>query len=260
MAASSPSADPIVRLTGVTCRYHRDGRDDVIGLRGVDLALARGGMTAVVGPSGCGKSTLLRCIAGLQLPQAGDVTVDDVELGRLDDRHLTMFRRRHLGVVLQQGGLHPAFTVRENIRLALTLDRSPGDREWYDELVDRLDLARHLPRSLAELSGGERARVAVARALVHRPSLVLADEPTGNLDHANARRVIALLRSAVSAAGATAMLVTHDLTIASGADRAIVLHDGAIVSDDAPPLWEALARRTGAVEGRDHTPASETPS
>ena len=184
-----------------------------------------------MGPSGSGKSTLMHLLAGLDTATSGSVTIDGREIGGLGDKALTMLRRDRLGFVFQSYNLVPVLTAEENILLPLTLAGRKPDREWLDGLIDSVDLRDRLTHRPAELSGGQQQRVAVARALVHRPAVVFADEPTGNLDTAASDEVLGLLRRAVDDLGQTVVMVTHDAQAASVADRIVVLRDGEVVHD-----------------------------
>ncbi len=203
-------------------------------LRGVDLDLASGEFTAIMGPSGSGKSTLMHILAGLDRPTTGNVVLDGVELGTLDDRHLTELRRDRIGFVFQAFNLLPVLNAEENILLPLRIAGRDVDREWIGRLVDAVGLADRLTHRPAELSGGQQQRVAVARALAARPAVVFADEPTGNLDSASSREVIELLRRSVDDFGQTIVMVTHDPRAAAHADRLVEMADGRITADRAP--------------------------
>ena len=184
-----------------------------------------------MGPSGSGKSTLMHLLAGLDTPSSGSVAIDGAEIAGLGDKPLTRMRRDRLGFVFQSFNLVPVLTAEENILLPLTLAGRKPDREWLDGLIDSVDLRDRLTHRPAELSGGQQQRVAVARALVHRPAVVFADEPTGNLDTAASDEVLGLLRRAVDDLGQTVVMVTHDAQAASVADRIVVLRDGEVVHD-----------------------------
>lgn len=206
-------------------------------LRGVDLVVPRGAMVAVMGASGSGKSTLLHLLAGLLAPTAGRVVLDGQDLAALDDEALTLLRRRRIGLVFQAFHLLAVMTARENVALPLLLDGRPraGALQQADRLLDRVGLGgrgHHLP---AALSGGEQQRVAIARALAADPPLLLADEPTGNLDSARGAEVLEVLRGLVDASGRTLVMVTHDERAASVADRVVRLADGRVVSDGGAP-------------------------
>ena len=221
----------IVSTNGLT-RVYGEGETAVHALRGVDIDFPAGQFTAIMGPSGSGKSTLMHLLAGLDRPTSGTVTVDGQEIARLDDKGLTRLRRDRLGFVFQAFNLVPVLTAAENIRLPLTLAGRKPDQDWLRRLIDAVGLADRLEHRPAELSGGQQQRVAIARALVHRPAVVFADEPTGNLDSKSSEEVLALLRHAVDDFGQTVIMVTHDEQAASVADRIVVLRDGQVVQDD----------------------------
>jgi putative ABC transport system ATP-binding protein len=221
---------PIVSTTELR-RVYGEGETAVHALRGVTVAFPSGQYAAIMGPSGSGKSTLMHLLAGLDRPTSGSVVVDDKELANLDDRALTRLRRDRLGFVFQAFNLVPVLTAEENILLPLTLAGRKPDREWVTTLIDAVGLGDRLTHRPAELSGGQQQRVAVARALIHRPAVVFADEPTGNLDSHASDEVLGLLRQAVDEFGQTVVMVTHDPHAASVADRIVVLNDGQIVHD-----------------------------
>ena len=229
---------PVLRARNLHKRYG-DGESAVHAVRGVGLALAAGEFAAVVGPSGCGKSTLLHLCGGMDRPTAGTVTVDGVDLADLDDEGLTALRRDRVGFVFQFFNLLPTLTLAENIALPLLLAGVPSRSALAraDEGGRRVGLERRLGHYPSTVSGGELQRAAVARALVHRPALVIADEPTGNLDTDNGRRVLALLRDLNDETGVAVLLATHDQALASAADRVIRLRDGVEIGGvptDAP--------------------------
>jgi putative ABC transport system ATP-binding protein len=212
-------------------RTYGEGETAVHALRGVTLEFPAGQFTAIMGPSGSGKSTLMHLLAGLDRPSSGSVVVDGQEIAGLDDKGLTRLRRDRLGFVFQSFNLVPVLTAEENILLPLTLAGRRADGEWLDRLIDAVGLRDRLSHRPAELSGGQQQRVAVARALVHRPAVVFADEPTGNLDSHSSEEVLGLLRQAVDDFGQTVIMVTHDPQAASVADRIVVLRDGEVVHD-----------------------------
>ncbi len=214
-------------------RYYEAGERSVHALDHVSLEIARHEFVAVVGPSGCGKSTLMHLIAGLDRPTAGEISVDGLSLTTADDAALTQFRRRQLGLVFQFFNLLPTMNVRENVSLPLLLQGVPiaGATARADELLRLVGLTNRATHFVHQLSGGEQQRTAIARALVHRPSLLIADEPTGNLDTASATRVLALLRQIADEQLATLILVTHSAEVAAAASRLIEMRDGRIVSD-----------------------------
>jgi len=218
-----------VLLTNVERRFVRGG-STVTALAGLSLAFARGSFVAVVGPSGCGKSTLLNLVSGVDRADAGTVVVEGLELGRASEDELVELRRRTLGIVFQAFHLLPNLSAEENVALPLAL-AGRRDPARVAALLERVGLAHRARQRAAELSGGEQQRVAVARALVHRPKLVVADEPTGNLDSTSGQRVLGLLTELVRAEGATLVLATHDLALAATADRVVTLKDGALVAD-----------------------------
>ena len=225
--------DAVVTARGVVRRYG-EGDTAVDALRGVSLDIARGRLTAVMGPSGSGKSTLMHILAGLDQPTSGEVTVAGVEIAGLDDDALTTLRRDHIGFIFQFFNLLPMLTAAENIALPLKLAGGKPDAEWLARLVETVGLADRLGHRPAELSGGQQQRVAVARALVSRPSVMFADEPTGNLDSRTGAEILGLLRDSVDQLGQTTVMVTHDAHAAAIADRVLFLADGDIVRDLGP--------------------------
>jgi putative ABC transport system ATP-binding protein len=212
-------------------RHYGAGETAVHALRGVDLDVESNHLTAVMGPSGSGKSTLMHILAGLDKPSAGAVAVAGIDLGELDDTELTKLRRDHIGFIFQFFNLLPMLTAAENIALPLKLAGERPDPEWFDELVEKVGLGDRLTHRPSELSGGQQQRVAVARALVSRPSVMFADEPTGNLDSTTSGEILALLRDCVDSLGQTTVMVTHDANAAAIADRVLFLADGNIVHD-----------------------------
>jgi putative ABC transport system ATP-binding protein len=214
-------------------RTYGEGETAVHALAGVTLSFPAAQFTAIMGPSGSGKSTLMHLLAGLDKPTSGSVIVDGQELSGLDDKHLTQLRRDRLGFVFQAFNLVPVLTALENITLPLTLAGRKPDQERLDRLIETVGLGDRLTHRPAELSGGQQQRVAVARALVHRPAVLFADEPTGNLDSHASEEVLGLLRQAVDEFGQTVIMVTHDAQAAAVADRLVVLRDGAVVHDGA---------------------------
>ncbi len=229
--SSAPQAHgTVVAARGVTRRYG-EGDAAVDALRGITVDFPRGQFTAVMGPSGSGKSTLMHILAGLDRPTEGSVVIDGQEITQLDDKHLTELRRDKIGFVFQFFNLLPVLTAEENIRLPLSIAGRDADEELFGKLVEAVNLGDRLSHRPAELSGGQQQRVAVARALVSKPAVVFADEPTGNLDSSASEEVLALLRRAVDEFGQTVVMVTHDANAASVADRVLVLVDGEIVQD-----------------------------
>jgi putative ABC transport system ATP-binding protein len=221
--------EPIVVTEDLQMRYPM-GETIVEALRGIYLVVAPGEFVAVMGPSGSGKSTLLHLLGGLEEPSAGDIRLNGRSLPRLGDRDLTLLRRRKIGVVFQFFNLLPTMTAEENVGLPLLLDGTPEDEtsRRAAEVLDWVGLAQRRRHTPDRLSGGEQQRVALARALITRPDLVLADEPTGNLDSASGEQVLSLLRRACEEHGQTVLMVTHDPAAAARADRVVFLADGRI--------------------------------
>ena len=226
----------MISLEKVT-RYYEAGERSVHALDGVSLAIAPNEFVAVVGPSGCGKSTLLHLVAGLDRPTTGEITVDGLNLTTADDAALTNYRRRQLGLVFQFFNLLPTMNVRENVSLPLLLQGVPLAEcdARADELLERVGLTNRAGHFVHQLSGGEQQRTAIARALVHRPSLLIADEPTGNLDTISAERVLGLLREIAHDRLTTLVLVTHSAEVAAAAARLIEMRDGKVVNDTLQP-------------------------
>ncbi|WP_159649758.1 ABC transporter ATP-binding protein [Erysipelothrix aquatica] len=200
-------------------------------LRSVSFCVQKGDFIAITGPSGSGKSTLLHILGGVDQQTGGTVTIDDLQIETLDDTKLTLFRRRHIGLIYQFYNLIPMLSVEENIQLPILLDEGIVDSDYYNELITLLQLEDRLNHLPNQLSGGQQQRVAIARALMNKPSLLLADEPTGNLDQENSRRIMTMLRYANETYNQTIILVTHDIDIARMADRTIHIEDGKIVYD-----------------------------
>jgi putative ABC transport system ATP-binding protein len=223
----------VVSARELTRRYG-EGDSAVDALRGVSLEIAAGQLTAVMGPSGSGKSTLMHILAGLDRPTSGTVAVAGTEITDLNDRQLTRLRREHVGFIFQFFNLLPMLTARENIALPLSLAGVKSENGWVEELSAKVGLTERLSHRPAELSGGQQQRVAIARALVSRPTVMFADEPTGNLDSTTSGEILELLRESVSSYGQTTVMVTHDAQAAAIADRILFLADGLIVKDLGP--------------------------
>jgi putative ABC transport system ATP-binding protein len=233
MMDSPPAAvQPIARLTGAARRYRR-GAEEVHALEAITLAVQPGEWLALVGPSGCGKSTLLNLLSGVDRPDEGQVVVGGLDLARSTESQRTLLRRRGIGIVFQSFHLVPHLTVAENVALPLALDRR-RDPARVAGLLERVGLAARASHFPSELSGGEQQRTALARALVHRPKLVLADEPTGNLDSASGARVLELLDELRREDGSALVIATHDARLAAHADRLVRLADGRIVFEGPP--------------------------
>ena len=229
-AAEARHEGAVVAAHDVTRRYG-EGATAVDALRGVSLEIDKGRLTAVMGPSGSGKSTLMHILAGLDRPTSGDVSIGGTSIARMGDTELTKLRRRHVGFIFQFFNLLPMLTAEENIVLPLSLGGRKPEREWIDELIAKVGLAERRTHRPSELSGGQQQRVAIARALVTRPTVVFADEPTGNLDSKTSAEILEILRDSVSTYGQTTVMVTHDPNAAAIADRVLFLADGVIVKD-----------------------------
>ncbi len=236
-AVSVGGEEAIVAARDLRRRYG-EGEAAIDALAGVSVAFPKGRFAAIMGPSGSGKSTLMHILAGLDRPTAGSVSVDGVELTELDDKRLTRLRRERIGFIFQTFNLLPVLSAEENILLPLSIAGHKPDPDWYGQLIDAIGIRDRLDHRPAEMSGGQQQRVAVARALVSRPAVVFADEPTGNLDSKSSGDVMALLRQAVDDFGQTVVMVTHDAHAASFADRLLVLADGQIVHDRAQASTE----------------------
>jgi len=226
----SGNGSAVVVAHDLTRRYGA-GDSAVDALRGVSVSIEHGKMTAVMGPSGSGKSTLMHILAGLDKPTSGDVTIAGTEITTLGDNDLTKLRRQHIGFVFQFFNLLPMLTARENVLLPLTIAGEKPEDGWFEGLADRIGLTDRLSHRPAELSGGQQQRVAIARALVSRPTVVFADEPTGNLDSTTSQEILDLMRASVDDYGQTTVMVTHDPRAAAMADRVLFLADGLIVKD-----------------------------
>jgi putative ABC transport system ATP-binding protein len=212
-------------------RRYGQGDTAVDALKAVSLDVAKGKLTAVMGPSGSGKSTLMHILAGLDKPTSGTVEISGTEITRLKDSDLTKLRRRHIGFVFQFFNLLPMLTAEENITLPLSIAGEKADQEWFDGLIAKVGLSDRLHHRPSELSGGQQQRVAIARALVSRPTVLFADEPTGNLDSATGGEILTLMRDSVDTYGQTTVMVTHEARAAAIADRILFLADGRIVRD-----------------------------
>jgi putative ABC transport system ATP-binding protein len=217
-------------------------------LRGISVGFAAEEFTAIMGPSGSGKSTLLHCMAGLDSPTSGAVYIGDVELTSLSERQLTRLRRDRVGFVFQAYHLVPTLTAAENITLPLDIAGRDLDQGWFDRVVDAVGLRDRLSHLPSELSGGQQQRVAGARALVSRPDVVFADEPTGNLDSHASAELLTFLRSAVDDHGQTIAMVTHDATAAGHSDRVVFLADGRVVDEMRAPTSDAVLDRLKSLE------------
>ncbi|MBV9804400.1 MAG: ABC transporter ATP-binding protein [Solirubrobacterales bacterium] len=240
MVATQQAATlPAARAVELT-KVYGTGDAAVRALDGVSLELERGHFTAVMGPSGSGKSTLMHCMAGLDRPTAGHAFIGEHELDGLDDADLTDLRRDRIGFVFQSFNLVPMLTAGENITLPADLAGASVEREWFDALVRQLGIVDRLEHRPSELSGGQQQRVACARALIGRPELIFADEPTGNLDSNTSTEVLGFLRDAVSEHGQSIVMVTHDPLAAAYADRVVFLADGSVAGEIRSPSADAV--------------------
>ncbi len=229
-ASPSDASGPVLDASAVSRRYG-DGDTAVTALRGVSVQIERGRLTAVMGPSGSGKSTLMHILAGLDKPTEGTVRVQGTEITTLSDDALTRLRRDHIGFVFQFFNLLPMLDARENMLLPMAIAGRRPDPEWLQTVITETGLGDRLGHRPSELSGGQQQRVAIARALLHRPAVLFADEPTGNLDSRSSDEILQLLRRSVDTVGQTVVMVTHDPRAASIADRILFLADGQIVQD-----------------------------
>lgn len=240
LVQSRPGREVAVRAIGLVKDYG-EGESLVHALRGIDIGFDKGAFTAIMGPSGSGKSTLMHVLAGLDSATRGTVMVGGKDITSFTDNQLTLLRRDTIGFIFQSFNLLPMFDAEQNILMPLTLAGKKADRAWFDQLVRVLGLTDRLHHRPSEMSGGQQQRVAIARALIARPSVVFADEPTGNLDSVSSAEVLSLMRRLVDETGQTIVMVTHDATAAAYADRAVVLADGRIVADREHPTAEEMS-------------------
>jgi putative ABC transport system ATP-binding protein len=245
----APTSQAVVSARDVVRRYG-EGDTAVDALRGVSVDIAEGRLTAVMGPSGSGKSTLMHILAGLDHATSGEVSVAGVDLTTLDDAALTQLRRDHIGFIFQFFNLLPMLTAAENIALPLKLAGGKPDPAWLADVIETVGLGDRLKHRPSELSGGQQQRVAVARALVSRPTVMFADEPTGNLDSTTSGEILGLLRRSVDTLGQTTVMVTHDAHAAAIADRVLFLADGDIVRDLGPSTAHEILATLEEVSGR----------
>jgi putative ABC transport system ATP-binding protein len=244
---AEPGALPAVTGHELSKRYG-EGPTAVDALRGVTVEFSPGSLTAIMGPSGSGKSTLLHILAGLEQPTSGWVELAGRRLGDLSDRELTLLRRHEVGFVFQTYNLLPVLTAEENVTLPVTIGGGAVDTAWLETLFETTGLQDRRDHRPPEMSGGEQQRVAVARALITRPAVVFADEPTGNLDSSAGQEILGLLRRAVDEFGQTIVMVTHDAFAAATADRLLFLADGHVVDDQARPTVEGILDRLKAFQ------------
>jgi putative ABC transport system ATP-binding protein len=242
MDATDQAAGAVARAVGLRKEYGA-GEALVVALDGVSLHFGTGEFTAVMGPSGSGKSTLIHCLAALDTPTSGQIVLDGVDISRLGDKELTRLRRDKVGFVFQAYNLVPTLTARENIELPLAIAGRRVDREWFRTVIDAVGLGDRLDHRPHQLSGGQQQRVACARALVSRPEIVFADEPTGNLDSVASREVLSFLRMSVDRYHQTIVMVTHDPTAASYTDRVVFLADGKVVDELREPTTDGVLEK-----------------
>ena len=238
------------RAVGVW-KVYGSGEAQVVALREVSVELQRGRFTAIMGPSGSGKSTLMHCLAGLDAVTRGDVYVGDTKLTGLSDSGLTKLRREKVGFVFQQFNLLPTLTAEENILLPLAIAGRKPDKAWFKTVIDTVGLGDRLGHRPSQLSGGQQQRVACARALVSRPEVIFADEPTGNLDSRSGGEILGFLKRSVDEFGQTIVMVTHDANAASYADRVLFLADGQVVSTLDNPTADGVLDTIKRI-GADH--------
>ena len=242
-ASERATAGAVVEAKEITRRYG-EGDTAVDALRGCSIDVRRGELTAVMGPSGSGKSTLMHILAGLDRPTSGAVSIDGTDITALGDAELTKLRRKHIGFIFQFFNLLPMLTAEENIVLPLELAGGKIDKAWVDEVIKKIGLDDRRGHRPSELSGGQQQRVAIARALISKPTVVFADEPTGNLDSSTSAEILEILRDSVTTYGQTTVMVTHDANAAAIADRVLFLADGCIVRElrgaNAHDILEAM--------------------
>ncbi|WP_433076499.1 ABC transporter ATP-binding protein [Dactylosporangium sp. CA-052675] len=243
MTASVATRTEVAARAVDVWKVYGSGEAQVNALAGVSVELEKGRFTAIMGPSGSGKSTLMHCLAGLDAVTRGQVYVGDTKITDLSDRGLTNLRRNKVGFIFQQFNLLPTLTAEENILLPLSIGGRKADPAWYNTVIDTVGLRDRLSHRPSQLSGGQQQRVACARALVSRPEVIFADEPTGNLDSRSGAEVLAFLRNSVRDFGQTIVMVTHDPVAASYADRVVFLADGHIVDELHAPTADAVLDR-----------------
>ena len=239
-AEEAPTQGPAAAQAIDLVKTYGVGQAEVHALAGVSVSFEKGQFTAVMGPSGSGKSTLMHCMAGLDVPTSGHAYVGDQDVAQLDDSRLTELRRDHIGFIFQSFNLIPTLTARENVVLPADLAGTKVDGEWFDYLVGQLRIGDRLSHRPSELSGGQQQRVACARALIGRPDLIFADEPTGNLDSNASAEMLGFLRQSVSELGQSIVMVTHDAHGAAYAERVVFLADGKVVGDLADPTADSV--------------------
>lgn len=235
-----PKDKVIARAIGLYKVYGRSADTQVVALDHLNVDFEKAKMTAIMGPSGSGKSTLMHCMAGLDTPSSGQVIVEGLEVSSMKQKQLTKLRREQIGFIFQSFNLVPTLTAEENILLPLQIGHKKIDRSWFDRIVDVVGLKNRLDHRPSQLSGGQQQRVACARALMSRPAVIFADEPTGNLDSRSSREVLSFLRNSVQEDGQTIIMVTHDPKAASYANRVLVLADGRITNNMDEPTYDDI--------------------
>jgi putative ABC transport system ATP-binding protein len=252
------ATDQVVARAIDLTKTYGDADNQVVALDHVSVEFQRGKMTAIMGPSGSGKSTLMHCMAGLDQPTSGEVFVEGLEVSAMNQKRLTDLRREQIGFIFQSFNLVPTLSAEENILLPLQIAKKPIDRAWFDQVVKVVGLEQRLTHRPSQLSGGQQQRVACARAMMARPSVIFADEPTGNLDSHSGHEVLGFLKQSVRDYGQSIVMVTHDPRAASYADRVVVLADGQITQDLEQPTYERILE-VFADEGEDvGQPGGET--
>lgn len=239
--AENPDDGIVARAIDLT-KVYGSKDNEVMALDHVNVEFKRGEMTAIMGPSGSGKSTLMHCMAGLDAPSSGKVMVEGLEVSSMNQKQLTDLRREQIGFIFQSFNLVPTLSAEENILLPLQIAKKPIDRAWFDKVVNVVGLQQRLSHRPSQLSGGQQQRVACARAIMARPSVIFADEPTGNLDSRTSREVLGFLKHSVHEYGQTIVMVTHDPRAASYADRVLVLADGRITQDLRHPTYQEILK------------------
>jgi putative ABC transport system ATP-binding protein len=249
IAGGGDNGPPVAARTLEARKVYGEGTASVAALRGVSVEFHAGRFTAIMGPSGSGKSTLLYCLAGLDRLTSGRAYIGDIDLGALSEHQLTILRRKKVGFVFQAYNLVPTLTAAENITLPLDIAGEKVDKAWFSRVVGTLGLSDRLRHRPSQLSGGQQQRVAAARALLSRPAIVFADEPTGNLDSRSGAELLGFMRAAVRDYGQTIVMVTHDPIAASYADRVVFLADGLVVDTMPGPTAEAVLDRMKSLGG-----------
>ena len=254
--AENPDDGIVARAIDLT-KVYGSKDNEVMALDHVNVEFKRGEMTAIMGPSGSGKSTLMHCMAGLDTPSSGKVIVEGLEVSSMNPKQLTDLRREQIGFIFQSFNLVPTLSAEENILLPLQIAKRPIDREWFNQVVKVVGLEKRLTHRPSQLSGGQQQRVACARAIMARPSVIFADEPTGNLDSRSSREVLGFLRDSVRDYGQSIVMVTHDPRAASFADRVLVLADGNITRDMQHPTYNEILEVFAGDDDIDDVPAAD---